>query len=183
MSLVAPIDTPLCELAKKHGTDKKSKHNYTPTYYAMFKDRVEGVRRILEIGIKRGASLYMWEEFFPNAQVFGIDNNPKRLITAGRIKSFLADQLDAASLRKVAAVADGLFDVIIDDGSHIPEHQLLAARTLLPSLASDGIYVIEDVRDQKIVERIPRGHHSEIIRTGDVNFDSVLAVIRKAAVT
>ncbi len=43
--------------------------------------------------------------------------------------------------------SDGLakgFDVIIDDGSHVTEHQILTAECLLPRLNPGGVYVIED---------------------------------------
>ena len=33
--------------------------------------------RVLEIGIERGGSLLMWRDYFPNAQVFGIDITDK----------------------------------------------------------------------------------------------------------
>ena len=66
--------TQLCELAIKHGTDKYKKHHYTETYYAILKDRV--VKRLFEIGVAKGNSLTMWEEFFPEARIFGFDRYP-----------------------------------------------------------------------------------------------------------
>ena len=39
----------------------------------------------------------------------------------------------------------GNFTVIIDDGSHLPSHQLLSLETLWPSLAPGGLYIVEDV--------------------------------------
>lgn len=42
--------TPLCELAKKYGTDKCSDvHNYTPVYYELLKDK--NFKKVLELGI------------------------------------------------------------------------------------------------------------------------------------
>ena len=35
--------------------------------------------------------------------------------------------------------------VIIDDGSHLPSHQLLSLETLWPALAPGGLYIVEDV--------------------------------------
>ena len=35
--------------------------------------------------------------------------------------------------------------MIIDDGSHLPSHQLLSLETLWPSLAPGGLYIVEDV--------------------------------------
>lgn len=169
--------TPLCNLALKYGTDKQPRHNYTPTYYALLKDRALSTKRVLEIGIKLGASLYMWQDFFPNAQIFGFDFKPQTMIHSGRIKSFLGSQDNRGDLLKAAA--SGPFDLIVDDGSHRPAHQLFSALILLPHLAKDGIYVIEDVQDRKIVEQIPAAYRCEIVVMDGKNFDSVLVVIRK----
>jgi hypothetical protein len=37
------------------------------------------------------------------------------------------------------------FDVVIDDGSHMIDHQIQSLRTLLPAVHSNGLYVIEDI--------------------------------------
>lgn len=183
--------TPLCELARKYGTDKCDKHNFTPTYHAAFKDRAESVKRVLEVGIKRGASLRMWQEFFPNATIYGVDHNPDTFINHGRIQSFHGDQKDPGSLIECArkATAAGLLDVIIDDGSHHWSLQLATATALLSFLAPDGIYVIEDVMmrvrkgvrvdDPKFIRnRLPPGYDTEVVRTGEGD-DDVLLFIRR----
>lgn len=137
--------TPLCELAEKYGTDKFSKHRYTPVYFKLLSECRESVRRVLEIGIKRGASLRMWEEFFPFAEIIGIDIKTKNLINEGRIKSFHGDQSNEKEMRKFGK-AHGPFDLIVDDGKHKAKFQLPAAMALLPCLSPSGTYVIEDVR-------------------------------------
>jgi len=40
----------------------------------------------------------------------------------------------------------GPFDIIIDDGSHIPAHVIKSFYTLFPLMADGGLYVIEDVQ-------------------------------------
>jgi hypothetical protein len=151
------MTTELCELAIKHGTDKFPFHNYTKHYHEMFKDRRDTVKKVLEVGIGDdsmkntipdyvpGASLRMWEEYFPNAEIFGIDNNPNSLVHTWRIKSFQCDQGDPVQLQGFMASVPKGFDLIVDDGCHVPEVQILTARILFPLLAPRGIYVIEDV--------------------------------------
>ncbi len=185
--------TPLCELAHKHGTDKFGKHNYTSTYYEAFKDRTDRVKRVLEIGIAKGRSLRMWEEFFPNASIYGFDRNPICAVNTGRIKSIIGDQKDIPVLKAAAKVATAgreKLDVIIDDGNHHWSLQLSTAEALLPFLADDGIYVIEDVMerirkgvrvdDPKFIRnRLPPGYATDVIRTGE-NVDDVLLFIRRS---
>lgn len=153
--------TPLCELADKYETDKgglstrygggdgDTAHNYTPAYYDMFKDRVDDVKMVLEIGVNAGGSLRMWEEFFPNARIYGLDIRPEVLFASPRIGCLLADQGSPASLRAAMAQigTDPKFDLIIDDGSHEFEHQRVSMLTLLPYLSDTGYYVVEDLSD------------------------------------
>jgi hypothetical protein len=113
----------------------------------MFGDRRETVRRVLEVGVNAGSSLRMWEEYFPAAEVIGLDIRTDVLFTAGRIRCYQADQGVRQSLQAaVAAAGGGLFDLIIDDGSHLDDHQIVTAETLLPLLAPGGHLVLGDLR-------------------------------------
>lgn len=151
--------TILCELADKHQTDKGGRsttyggvpgdtcHNYTPAYHAMFGHRRDSVRRVLEVGVNAGSSLRMWEEYFPAAQIVGLDIRREVLFSAGRIECHYADQSSRNSLlAAVAAAGGGPFDLIIDDGSHDDAHQITTTEALLPLLAADGVLVIEDIQ-------------------------------------
>ncbi len=186
-------ETPLCELALKHGTDKFAKHHYTATYWERLKDKRETVRSVFEVGIAKGRSLRMWKAFFPNAAIFGFDRNPATMFEDSMIKCFCGDQNDPSSLTEAAKIASvgGKLDLIIDDGNHHWNLQLATAIALLPFLAHDGNYVIEDVMmrvrkdvrvdDPKFIrDRLPRGQYqSEVIRTGEGN-DDVLLWVRHA---
>ncbi len=183
--------TPLCELALKYGTDKFAKHHYTATYWERLKDKRETIRSVFEVGIAKGRSLRMWKEFFPNAAIFGFDRNVATMFEDIRIKCFYGDQNDPSSLLQAAKSVGGRIDLIIDDGNHHWNLQLSTAIALLPFLAHDGNYAIEDVMmrvrkdvrvdDPKFIrDRLPRGQYqSEIIRTGEGN-DDVLLWVRHA---
>jgi hypothetical protein len=170
--------TLLCELADKYGTDKHTPLRYTEGYY----DALEGrpVLTLLEIGIctkrnipnsRTGASLFMWAEFFPGADIYGIDIDPAAMVNAGRIKSFCGDQSDPVFMASVAA-AVGPFDVIVDDGSHNPEHQMVSAKALLPYLTPTGSYFIEDIRHfafpgstpEKLQAQLPKEYASRVFK-------------------
>ena len=149
----------LCELAEKYGSDKTAKfrHPYTPFYDELLRDR--NVQRVLEIGIgtpacmnsfvpnyEVGASLRMWRDYFPAAEIVGLDNDPSAFIQEDRILSVKCDQSSRVSLVSTAQILGGKFDFIVDDGSHRYDHQALTANTLIPKLlSSTGVYVIEDV--------------------------------------
>lgn len=159
--------TPLCELARKYGTDKCVPHNYTPVYYRLLSERALTVKKVLEVGIGRGArSLQMWEEFFPNAQIYGVDLDNEALWNKGRVKSFRLNQMNRAEMSQLGRDY-GKFDVIIEDGDHKPTAQIAALDAMLPFVTDDGLYFMEDIWApvQDIASRIPAGFMHEVRRS------------------
>jgi len=158
--------TLLCDLAKKYETDKggyghmrygggdsDTCHNYTPYYHDLLGDRREEIKTVLEIGVHQGCSVRMWKEYFPNAQILGIDTNGECIKHAeDRITVMMADQNNPHQLMSAATAflcqherfLEG-FDLIVDDGSHEREHQIVSLETLWRYLAKGGYYVVEDV--------------------------------------
>ena len=89
----------------------------------------------------------MWEEYFPNAQLHFIDNNPNLIQhsykLSSRSKLHIMNQNDKAKLIELANQV-GEFDIIIDDGSHYMDDQQCSFITLFPFVKSGGMYIIED---------------------------------------
>jgi hypothetical protein len=139
-------------LAKHFRTDKWGAHRYTPHYQHHFAHLRDKPINILEIGIgvdfkarTAGASLRMWEQYFPHANIYGLDIEDRSSLEGGRIHIYQGDQSDPDLLRRIVSDA-GRLDVIIDDGSHRPAHVLATFEVLFPLLADDGIYVVEDIQ-------------------------------------
>lgn len=160
--------TPLCEIAFKYGTDKCPQigHNYTPVYYEMLKDKRESVKKVLELGIgssqtmawipkhyQTGASLRMWRDFFPKAQIYGVDRHPSTIFEDERIKTFMLSTTNPDNLKKLIIEIGSDIDLVIDDGPHNERFQLQTARTLLPLFQKGCIYIIEDVKKPNLVKR------------------------------
>ena len=133
----------LRELAKIHGIDKGA-HGYCEFYEKRFSSIKTQVQKVLEIGIDQGGSLRMWRDFFPNATIFGIDNRSEFIFSENRILTFLIDQTDRIQL-EIFGKNYGLFDIIIDDGSHQIEHQQISFGCLFKYLKIGGFYIIEDL--------------------------------------
>ena len=133
------------QLGQKYGTDKTSSyHNYLEMYDSTFSGIKESVSKVLEIGTKEGASLRMWRDYFPNAIVCGIDNNPEHNFDEERIVTFTMNQNSVSDLELLKSKMVS-FDIIIDDGSHYYNDQLISSRNLIGSVKSGGYYIIEDV--------------------------------------
>jgi hypothetical protein len=136
----------LLELMRKHKTDKAA-HRYDIPYGFFLDERRQHVRKVLELGVKRGESLRVWEEYFPEAEIFGVDIRPKWAASASdRSRVFIGNQADPELLREVSAAAGFSFDLIVDDGSHLSDHQVASLRYLWQFLKPpSGIYAIEDL--------------------------------------
>jgi hypothetical protein len=131
-------------LGVKYDTDKITYHEYHEIYDFFLKSLYSKKGSILEIGIDSGKSLNMWLELFPNAFIYGMDIGGK--CSGARFNVINGDQSNSSDLKRVNDIIknDNLF-FVNDDGSHIPEHQLLTFNTLFPSLCEGGVYIIEDV--------------------------------------
>lgn len=134
-------------LALRHGTDKSSAHhNYVRhygRYYAPFR---ASEFSFLELGIKDGASLRMWKEFFPSAHIIGIDNREvSRQYAEPGIDVHVGLQQDHDFLASVAASSPLPIRLILDDASHHNLFSIESFRGLFHHLAPGGIYAIEDL--------------------------------------
>lgn len=143
---------PLSRLAILHGTDKFGLHDYTPHYHAILQHYRDRPLRMLEIGVggfghvdRGGESLRMRRDYFPQAEITGLDIEEKRLDTGPRIQIRRGSQVDLEFLAET--VADrGPFDIILDDGSHLNEHVVASFEALFPTLLPGGTYLAEDVQ-------------------------------------
>lgn len=134
----------LHKLGLIHKTDKVTHHRYDKIYDFFLKSMYEKEGSILEIGIAEGNSLKVWLQLFPNAYVYGIDKEVEA--KSNKFEIFKKDQSKEDDLLEVKEkIKDKNLFFINDDGSHIPEHQLLTFNTFFPLLEEGGIYIIEDI--------------------------------------
>lgn len=102
--------------------------------------------RMLEIGVNKGGSLDLWREYLgPDAVIFGIDINPdcaNHVEAPNQVR--IGSQDDPEFLKRTIEEMGGV-DIVLDDGSHIVEHQCASFETLFPLLDTGGVYIIEDL--------------------------------------
>ena len=129
----------------KYGCDKIYKHGYHRFYdkelqeYKNIKDI-----GILEIGVEGFQSIDLWKSYFPDAFIYGIDINKE--YSDERIRVFKSDQIDLQNLENIKNNITKPVYFINDDGSHIPEHQLISFDFLFSNVLEEGgVYIIEDI--------------------------------------
>jgi hypothetical protein len=167
----------LSSLCDKYGSDKgeiaPGGHPYPwPSHtYADLIERIFGhcrkhVRAVFECGLgtnnpqlassmgvrgKPGASLRVWRDYFPNAQIFGADIDKEILFQEERIKTAYCDQTDKAAIDALwREIGEIEFDLMIDDGLHTFEAGASLFEAAVHRLGDNGIYIIEDVAIQSL---------------------------------
>ena len=139
----------LNELAEKYGTDKGSSgHGYMKYYETHFAEYKDIALDVMEIGVREGNSLLVWNDYFTRADITGVDNNaegktPQKLWgnkDHGKITIKFLDQTKVAE-----AYDDSTFDIVIDDASHISSLTIETFKTMWPLVDKGGMYVIEDM--------------------------------------
>ncbi|WP_372828315.1 class I SAM-dependent methyltransferase [Polaromonas sp.] len=141
------MNTPtFAELFIAHTGNVSSKWaQYLEVYERYFAPHRNKHCRILEIGVQNGGSLQLYQKYFPRAEkIVGIDINPKcKRVESGNIHIEIGSQTDRDFLNDVNAT-HGPFDIVIDDGSHVFDHQIASFETLFPQLSPTGVYIVED---------------------------------------
>lgn len=163
--------------AKKFGSDKGSPlendvfggggsrwnyHAYTDFYEQFFGPWRAHIKNVFECGIGTtnlgitsnmglagmpGASLRMWKELFPNANIYGADIDKEVLFTEDRIQTYWLDQTNPGSVEALARTLPNNLDLIIDDGLHSADAAITLLKGMFGNLRPGGIYVVEDVWD------------------------------------
>lgn len=130
-------------LANSCGTDKANHHGYHYIYPTFLSHLKNESFNLFEIGYFYGQSYRMWKEYFPKANVYSMD------ICLDHIKNDdIVFKCDLSNEQEYKIITDKIqtAHVIIDDGSHIPTHQLKAFDYFFNNLLlPGGIYVIEDI--------------------------------------
>ena len=102
--------------------------------------------KILEIGVLGGGSIELWLKYFgEDTQVIGVDIDPRCLQYKynGNAQVIMGDQNSPAFWDEFLDKHTD-FDIVIDDGSHIMEHQILTLQKTYAHLKTGGVYICED---------------------------------------
>lgn len=156
--IAIPEKTDLCRLAEQHDTDKGTL--YTQVYHRWLSHVREQRMRMLEIGLYNGGSFRMWRDYLPNTTLHGIDIDERTLAYQDEVPNSqvrLVDQGDPYALAAFVRELGGNYDVVLDDGGHTMEQQIVSFEVLWPTVMPGGIYAIEDLGTSYFVDYGGRG--------------------------
>lgn len=144
----AAAGNPLASYFDAHRTGRgiwKWTH-YFDIYHRHLAKFIGSPAHVVEVGVYSGGSLQMWRHYFgPLCRMYGVDIEPAcRAYEDEHTTMAIGDQADpdfwASFAAKVPAV-----DVLIDDGGHEPEQQMVTLESMLPHLRRGGVYICEDI--------------------------------------
>ena len=133
----------------KYFKESKLHSSKSDTYFNIYNELFHKYRNqkitFVEIGVKWGGSLLMWKKFFGNeARIIGVDLYPetKKLEKHG-LEIFIGDQ-SSDIFWKNFFLKVGKIDILLDDGGHTNENQILTLNNVINNINDDGLIVIED---------------------------------------
>lgn len=146
----------LCILGAKYETNKSAlnskghRSGYTPYYNMLFRHLKDQKILFAEIGIELNASTKMWRKFFSKAKIYGLEFDNQKIIKAKKhgLKNTLYKKIDVSNQKSIKTTflkINKKFDVIIDDSTHLIDHQINIIKETLPFLKQNGILIIEDI--------------------------------------
>lgn len=182
-------------------TDKNTVHSYITDYYnGLFTPLKEEEIKILEIGVFRQDALRLFRDWFTKAEIHGLDDNSGCAFTTEQLKEFNENKLsttivpgtqiylkDAYTQEVLDSYPNEHFDIIIDDGSHHPDHQMYALMNWIHKVKRGGQLIIEDIPDMETCKKLldasnafgqPRINHVLDLRYSG-RFDNMLFIVKK----
>ena len=145
---------------EKHRTDKGTGHSYLNFYEDVFKKYKDKPIKLLELGILNGFSLYLWDNYFTNkkTEIYGMDLKDNIYPELQNSYSTRVKTLTGMNVYEEVEIPTEIkkkkWDVIIDDGSHHLEDQLIFVEIYKKYLNTPGVIIIEDVQGENDLNQI-----------------------------
>ena len=154
--LISEQSSILNKIGFVHNTDKASiwkadgylgiSHDYLRHYDYLFSQFRAEKFSLIEFGCQEGNSMRMWEQYFPNAEIFGVDiDEAAKQHEKGRVHIVIGDATSPETLAALKAQTGGSAFIILDDASHAWSDQRRSFELFWDMLTPGGFYVIEDL--------------------------------------
>ena len=149
-------NTQLCYFGKKYPTNKSPlnenghRSSFTGIYTLLFSSLKNKKINIAEIGIEKNNSTKVWRNYFEKAKIYTFEFDKKKILKAkkDRLRNtfyFEVDVTNRERIRNSFKKTKNMFDIVIDDSTHIFEDQINIVKETYKFLKKDGILVIEDI--------------------------------------
>jgi hypothetical protein len=125
--------------------------HYFDIYERHFSKFVGKEVHIVEVGVYSGGSLKMWHNYFGDkCHVYGVDILQEcEAYEEENTKIFIGDQESRDFWRDLKRSVPRV-DILIDDGGHLAEQQIVTLEEILPHLSPGGVYMCEDISGSRM---------------------------------
>jgi cephalosporin hydroxylase len=173
--------------SKMFDTDKNTLHCYIDHVYSeLFSEIQLSAKNVLEIGVDKGGSIFLWKEYFLNADIAGIDIEDKREIFKNN-KELKIIKGNAYNKNFIDSIPENYFDLIIDDGPHTLESMISFLDGYQSKLNENGIIVVEDIQEISWIDTLTKHVDKNLIKNIFVHdlrkiknrYDDILFIIDK----
>ena len=137
----------LSELFESHSGRPAHKWlHYFPVYERFLSPYRGKPITLLEIGCGKGGSLQLWKKYLgKDAKIVGIDIDASaKEFAEEQISVRIGNQSDTSFLQDIVDEF-GIFDFVIDDGSHVMQDVEASFLFLYLKISESGVYLIEDM--------------------------------------
>jgi hypothetical protein len=149
-------ETNLCDLGRKFNTNKSGinmdghRSGYTGLYNLIFNHLINKKCSVAEIGIEKNASTKMWRKYFKKASIDCFEIDEQKIYSARKhklknVRYHYIDVNDKKIITSQFKKTKKKYDIIIDDSTHLFEHQINIILSTYNFLRPGGILVIEDI--------------------------------------
>jgi hypothetical protein len=120
--------------------------HYFDIYHRHFAKFVGRDVNVLEVGVYSGGSLGMWRQYFgPRCRIYGVDIDERCRVHENNWTRILIGDQGSRDFWTRARAELPPIDILIDDGCHQPEPQIVTLEEMLPHMRRDGVYLCEDI--------------------------------------
>ena len=183
----------LSDIVDSSRTDKNTVHSYLELYQELLFSKKETAKNVLEVGIYMGGSIKLWNDFFINAYVYGLDiidyNNVwEGIKNKDRIKLYTSiDAYNETFFNNTFLNKNIKFDFMLDDGPHSLESMKQFIKLYSQIMTDDGILIIEDVQSwdwieilkNEVPEELKKYIHVYDLRPNKNRYDDIVFTINK----
>ena len=182
------------EIVNNSRTDKNTVHSYLPLYQNLLINKKKTALNVLEVGIYHGGSIKLWNDFFTNATVYGLDimsidnvwdgiKNNSKIILHTSTDAYNDDFFTSNFINKNIKC-----DFMLDDGPHTLESMKKFIQLYSQLMTEDGILIIEDVPNIEWIDilkqEVPE-HLKQFIKVYDLRnnkgrYDDIVFTIDKS---
>ena len=138
---------------------------YFSVYEKLFKKYKNKKITFVEIGVLDGGSLEIWKKYFGiESRIIGIDNNPEcKKFENKDYEIHIGSQSDPIFWKNFFNKI-GNIDIILDDGGHTNDQQIITLAESIKFINDDGLIVVEDVHSSY------QKHYGNPYRYSFINF-------------